>query len=131
MDERLLTDEKCEVLFNSKYDGDITFAFDNIADYDLIHKKLQMIRKYTERQVMFYVLVGFESTDENDIENYEFYNVTYEELFAGEPYVPDEPDTPDEPAVNPGFLSIVREIRGAVSDFFLSIFDRITGMLGC
>lgn len=40
LDERLLTDEKCELLFNSNYDGDYTFAFDNIADYDLIHKKL-------------------------------------------------------------------------------------------
>ncbi len=69
MDERLLTDEKCEILFNSKYDGDITFAFDNIADYDLIHRKLEMIRKHTERQVMFYVLVGFEGTDIQDIIN--------------------------------------------------------------
>ena len=40
MDERLLTDEKCQVLFNSKYDGDYIFAFDNLADYDLIKRKL-------------------------------------------------------------------------------------------
>lgn len=69
MDERILTDEKCKVLFASKYDGDITFAFDNIADYDLIHRKLELIRKHTERQVMFYVLVGFESTDIQDVIN--------------------------------------------------------------
>lgn len=70
MDERLLTDEVAEKLFNSKYDGDFTFAFDNIADYDLIHKKLEIIRRHTERKgIMFYVLVGFESTDEKDIEN--------------------------------------------------------------
>ena len=70
IDERLLTDEKCKLLFSSNYDGDYTFAFDNIADYDLIHSKLQMIRKYTNvRVIKFYVLVGFESTDENDIEN--------------------------------------------------------------
>lgn len=70
MDERLLTDEKCEMLFNANYDGDYTFAFDNISDYELIHKKLKMIRKYTKaRNIKFYVLVGFESTDAVDIEN--------------------------------------------------------------
>lgn len=47
MDERLLTDEKCEILFKANYDGDYTFAFDNIADYDLIHRQLRRIRKYT------------------------------------------------------------------------------------
>lgn len=69
LDERLLTDEKCELLFSSKYDGDFIFAFDNIGDYDLIHEKLKMIRKYTKRSVKFYVLTGFESTDSKDIEN--------------------------------------------------------------
>ena len=69
MDERLLTDEKCELLFNANYDGDLTFAFDKISDYPLIEKKLLMIRRHTEKQCMFYVLVGFESTDTTDIEN--------------------------------------------------------------
>lgn len=70
IDERLLTDEKCELLFQANYDGDITFAFDNIEDYNLIHEKLKLIRKHTQNQaIKFYVLVGFESTDEVDIEN--------------------------------------------------------------
>lgn len=70
LDERLLTDEKCKLIFNSNYDGDVTFAFDSIKDYELIHKKLQMIRNHTETEnIMFYVLVGYESTDVNDIEN--------------------------------------------------------------
>ena len=70
LDERLLTDERCELLFSAKYDGDYTFAFDNISDYDLIHKKLTMIRKYTKKNnIKFYVLVGFESTGVEDIEN--------------------------------------------------------------
>ena len=70
LDERILTEEKCEMLFNSKYDGDFTFAFDNISDYDLIHKKLELIAKYKKKKsVKFYVLVGFESTDYIDIEN--------------------------------------------------------------
>lgn len=70
LDERILTDEKCEMLFSSKYDGDYTFAFDNIEDYDLIHKQLRRIRRYTNStSIKFYVLVGFESVDEKDIEN--------------------------------------------------------------
>ena len=71
LDERLLTDEKAELLFNANYDGDYTFSFDNIADYELIRKKLAIIDKYNVRRqnVKFYVLVGFESTDVQDIEN--------------------------------------------------------------
>lgn len=70
IDERLLTDEKCALLFSAKYDGDYTFAFDNICDYDIIHNKLQIIRKYTSASnIKFYVLVGFESIDAQDIEN--------------------------------------------------------------
>lgn len=72
LDERLLTEEKCEMIFNSKYDGDYTYAFDNISDYDLIHKKLELIRKVaptSKHSIKFYVLVGFESTGHVDIEN--------------------------------------------------------------
>ncbi len=70
LDERLLTEEKCEMLFSSNYDGDYTFAFDNINDYDLIKSKLEMIRRYYNGNYFkFYVLVGYESTDATDIEN--------------------------------------------------------------
>ena len=60
LDERLLTPEKCEILFNSKYDGEITFAFDNAEDYKIIKKKLQLIRSYSDKQIKFYVLCGFD-----------------------------------------------------------------------
>lgn len=70
LDERLLSDEKCKMLFESKYDGDYTFAFDKISDYNIIHEKLKLIRKYTRStNIKFYVLVGFDSTDEHDIAN--------------------------------------------------------------
>jgi len=68
LDERLLTDEKCKVLCQAKYDGHITFAFDKIADYRLIEKKLQLIRKYSKDHFTFYVLCGYESQDAKDIE---------------------------------------------------------------
>ena len=70
LDERLLTDEKCEVLFNSKYDGDYIFAFDNIEDYELIEQKLKLIREYTDVVPKFYVFCGF---DRNDKWDYKFW----------------------------------------------------------
>jgi hypothetical protein len=70
LDERLLTDEKCKMLFSANYDRDLTFAFDNVSDYEIIHSKLKMIRKYAPtKSVKFYVLVGFESTDAQDFED--------------------------------------------------------------
>lgn len=59
MDERLLTDEKCEVIFNSKWIGDYIFAFDNIADHRIIEKKLQLIRKHTNIIPKFYCFCAY------------------------------------------------------------------------
>jgi hypothetical protein len=66
MDERILTPEKCKVLFSAKYDGDMTFAFDNVADYDLIERKLKLIREYTDKQMRFYCFCGFDRNDRWD-----------------------------------------------------------------
>ena len=60
LDERLLTEEKCEVLFRSNYDSDYIFAFDNIADMPLIEEKLKLIRKYTGKIPKFYCFCGFD-----------------------------------------------------------------------
>ena len=59
MDERLLTDEKCEVIFSSNWIGDYIFAFDNIKDRHLIEKKLQLMRQHTDVVPKFYVFCGF------------------------------------------------------------------------
>lgn len=68
LDERILTDERCELLFKSKYDGDYIFAFDNIADSEIIEKKLQLLRKYTTKVPKFYVFCGFDRNDKWDSE---------------------------------------------------------------
>lgn len=68
LDERLLTDEKCELLFSSKYDGDYIFAFDNIEDMPIIEEKLKLIRKYTKKVPKFYCLCGFDRNNKYDIE---------------------------------------------------------------
>lgn len=71
LDARILTGEKCEILFKAKYDSDIYFAFDNIDDYDLILEKIKLIRKYTDRQCVFYVLCGYDRQDKYDTEFWE------------------------------------------------------------
>lgn len=63
MDERLLTDEKCEVLFGSNWIGDYIFAFDNIADRRLVEKKLQLIREHTDKIPKFYTFCGYNHLD--------------------------------------------------------------------
>ena len=80
-DERLMTDEKCEYLFNkSKWYGDIIFAFDNIKDKDLIISKLQMIRRHTSKQVKFYTFTGFNHLSPSYYDQ-DFYHRDFTELF--------------------------------------------------
>ena len=59
MDERLLTDEKCEVIFGSNWIGDYIFAFDNIKDRRLVERKLSLMRKHTDKTPKFYVFCGY------------------------------------------------------------------------
>ena len=66
LDERLLTPEKCKLLFNCRYDGAITFAFDDVKDGWIIEKKLNLIREYTSQEIKFYVLCGFDSENKYD-----------------------------------------------------------------
>ena len=68
MDERLLTDEKCKMIANSNFIGDIYFAFDNIEDKEIIINKMKLMRKYTNKIFSFYVLCGFDRQDKYDEE---------------------------------------------------------------
>ncbi len=69
LDIRLMTEEKFDWLMRCKYDGDCTFAFDDVNDYGIIRNKLEMIRCRTDKQFRFYVLVGFKGQDGADIED--------------------------------------------------------------
>lgn len=60
LDERLLTDEKCSMLFSAKYDGDYSFAFDDLNDAELIEQKIELARKYTNAVMKFYCFCGFD-----------------------------------------------------------------------
>ena len=66
LDERLLTDEKCKLLFVSNYDGDYIFAFDNVADAELIERKIKLVRKYTNAVLKFYCFTGYDRNDQWD-----------------------------------------------------------------
>ena len=70
LDERLMTDEKAQILFNeSSYVGDYTFAFDNIKDTKIITEKLKLIKEYSDRIVKFYVFCGFNHNNPNHYNN--------------------------------------------------------------
>lgn len=69
LDMRLMTSEKAELLSKVKYYGDYIFAFDHIEDKELISKKLEIWRKYCNKSTKLYVLTGYDSQDEKDIEN--------------------------------------------------------------
>ena len=63
MDERIMTEEKAEMLNSCKYLGDFIFAFDNIEDQELIKKKLGIWKKYCNKTTKLYVLCGFDRED--------------------------------------------------------------------
>ena len=60
LDVKLLTDEKCKILFTSKYDGDFIFAFDNVDDSEIIESQIKLLRKHTNKIPKFYVFCGFD-----------------------------------------------------------------------
>ena len=55
-----MTDEICEMLIASKYDGEYLFAFDDYRDAPIITKKLRLLRKYTDAICKFYCFTGFD-----------------------------------------------------------------------
>ena len=69
LDERILTDDKCKMLSESKYYGDYIFAFDNIEDKELIEGKLKMWKEHYNTKAQstkFYVFCGFDRNDKWD-----------------------------------------------------------------
>ncbi len=69
LDVRLMTDEKARVLSRCRYHGDYIFAFDHIEDREIIERKLRVWRTWTDKGTRLYVLSGYDSQDERDIES--------------------------------------------------------------
>lgn len=69
LDVRLLDEERAEILFASRYDGDFIFAFDDVKDAPLIEEKLRLMARYVDlskNRVKFYVLCGFDRSGRYD-----------------------------------------------------------------
>lgn len=65
LDIRLLTDEKARYLSLCKYEGDFTFAFDNVEDKRIIIDKIKIFKKYLPNVIpKLYVLCAY---DKNNI----------------------------------------------------------------
>lgn len=83
MDERLLTDEKCEIIFKSNWLDDFIFAFDNIRDRRMVEKKLKLIRQYTNKRIKFYCFCAYNHDQPDDISSYtrDFWKKDISDLF--------------------------------------------------
>jgi hypothetical protein len=69
MDIRLIDDEIAERLAELKWYGDMHFAFDNMEDEQAVRRGVEILKNAgidVRHVVQFYVLVGFDSTPEQD-----------------------------------------------------------------
>ncbi len=69
MDIRIMTDDKAKTLSSAKYIGDFIFAFDHPEERKEIEHGLDCWQKYNHKVPKLYVLCGWDSQDETDIEN--------------------------------------------------------------
>ena len=79
LDVRLLDEERAELLFNARYDGDLIFAFDNVNDSEVIEEKLKLIQKFGKKNIKFYVFCGF---DRNGKYDKNFWQNDFKDLFT-------------------------------------------------
>ena len=71
LDIRLLTDELAQSLSKVKHISEIRFAWDNPEDEDKIVRGLEILKRNKCKRAMFYVLVGFNTTPEQDFYRFE------------------------------------------------------------
>ncbi len=67
LDERILNDERAEMLSKAHYHGDFIFAFGQWKDKELIERKLKIWKKHCPTQTTkFYLFCGYELTPNDD-----------------------------------------------------------------
>lgn len=67
LDERILNDERAEMLSKAPYHGDFIFAFDQWKDRDLIERKLKIWKRHCPtKTTKFYLFCGYELTADDD-----------------------------------------------------------------
>ena len=67
LDIRLLTEKKAKRLAQSKYYGDVIFAFDHVDDYNIIDRRLKIWRKYSKKTTKLYLICAFDPWEYNGI----------------------------------------------------------------
>lgn len=73
LDFRLLTEDKAKLLADLDYDGEYIFAFDRVNDKSIIEKNLKIWQPLVKDwKTKFFVLVGFDTTLEQDLERVYF-----------------------------------------------------------
>lgn len=86
MDIRIMTDEKAKTLSTAKYIGDYIFAFDHPEEKEYIKRGLKCWQKFNDKITKFYVLCGFDSQDQNDVEA-TFMRIEFLMRFGCLPYI--------------------------------------------
>ena len=67
LDIRLINDNNAKILSDLRVKPDYRFAWDNIKDEDKILKGIKILKDHNISHCLFYVLVGFNSTKEDDL----------------------------------------------------------------
>lgn len=68
LDIRLIDDDKAKLLSKVKLWKQIHFAFDNVKTESQVRKGIETLTKHmSPSRIMFYVLIGFDSTHEEDL----------------------------------------------------------------
>lgn len=86
IDLRLMDERKAYRFNNTKWCGDFIFAFDYLKDKKEICEKIQLWKKYTNKHPKLYVLCGYLSQDEKDIEDV-FERIRILMLYGCIPYI--------------------------------------------
>ena len=78
VDLRLTTPYFAQIINTAKYDGNLIFAFDDIADAELIERKLAMFREHSNKEVKMYLFCAY---DRNGRYDTDFWLADIESIF--------------------------------------------------
>ena len=78
VDIRLITPYFAQMIGIAKYDGDLIFAFDDLADAEIVERKLAMFREHSNKEVKMYLFCAY---DRNSIYDTDFWLADIESIF--------------------------------------------------
>jgi len=83
LDHRLLNDDFCAVMkrMKRKY-GHYRFAFDSTTSYESVEKAIDLLHKYKMKWNTWYVLVGYDTTLQEDIDRLKFLKERDERVYV-------------------------------------------------